>query len=157
LPHLGWQAQQRGMGGSDAQYDLRHRCSPGVSPVDQASILQPKVYAAQAISYEERDRAAERGEPMITRTKLVTAEELELVPDIVVEVASPGDRRATIRRKTQQWLAAGVRVVWNVYPRTRTIVVSRPDQPDAILHAGDVLTGEPVLPEFSVPVVAIFA
>jgi len=81
----------------------------------------------------------------------------EIVPDLIVEIVSPGTRRAAVRRKTRMWLEAGARLVWTLYPRTRTVEVSRPDAEDRTLRAGDMLTGEPVLPGFSVPVADLFA
>lgn len=80
----------------------------------------------------------------------------ELVPDLIIEIASPDARPGAIRSKTQLWLAAGARLVWNLYPESRTIVISQPGQPDRTLQEGDVLSGEPVLAEFSVPVAAFF-
>src|SRR5438105_13809351 len=81
----------------------------------------------------------------------------EIVPDLIVEVVSPGTRRAAVQRKTRLWLEAGARLVWTLYPRTRSVVISQPGLPERTLQAGDVLTGEPVLPGFSVPVADLFA
>jgi Uma2 family endonuclease len=81
----------------------------------------------------------------------------EIVPDIVIEVVSPGTRSAAVRRKTRRWVEAGARLVWTFFLRRRTVVVSRPDAPDQTLGIGDTLTGEPVLPDFRVPVAALFA
>jgi len=38
-------------------------------------------------------------------------------PDLVVEVLSPGDRKARVEEKTSRWLASGVSVVWLVNPK----------------------------------------
>ncbi len=80
-----------------------------------------------------------------------------LVPDLIVEVVSPGDRRAEIEDKTAEWLRSGARLVWVVYPPTRTIVVADGSGPGRVLHPHDTLSGEPVLPGFSTPVAAIFS
>src|SRR5438105_4044897 len=34
----------------------------------------------------------------------------DVVPDLIIEIASPTDRRGAIRRKTKQWLDAGARL-----------------------------------------------
>ena len=47
---------------------------------------------------------------------------LEMAPDLAVDVVSPGDSRAAVRSKVSDWLAAGTRLVWVVYPEKRSIV-----------------------------------
>ena len=80
----------------------------------------------------------------------------EVVPDIVVEVASPSDSRREIHDKAYMWLSHGVRVVWVVQPATRTIDVYRPDQTVVTLSDQDSLDGLDVLPGFTCDVSAIF-
>ena len=81
---------------------------------------------------------------------------LEVAPDLAVEVVSPGDSRAAVRDKVTDWLAAGTRLVWVVYPESRSVVAHRPDHPARELHDTDVLTGAPVLPDFSFDVSDLF-
>ena len=40
---------------------------------------------------------------------------IDLVPDLVVEVVSPGDTRREVREKVEDWLHSGVRLVWVLY------------------------------------------
>lgn len=80
-----------------------------------------------------------------------------LVPDLVVEIRSPSDRPAEIADKTRRWLAAGVQIVWNVDIELQTVEVARPGHEPRLVHAGDTLDAEPVLPGFSVPVAEVFA
>jgi hypothetical protein len=54
------------------------------------------------------------------------------------------------------WLDAGARLVWVADPDTRTITVTTPDRSSHVLRDGDELTGGAVLPEFAVPVSALF-
>ena len=79
-----------------------------------------------------------------------------VIPDLVGEVVSSTDRKTQVADKVQTWLSAGVRLVWVVYPTTRTIVVHRPGQPDVTLSMGDHLDGYDVVPGFSAPVARIF-
>src|SRR5438874_2640917 len=44
----------------------------------------------------------------------------ELAPDLVVEVISPNDTAAEIQQKADEWLRAGVRLVWVLYPSSRS-------------------------------------
>ena len=82
---------------------------------------------------------------------------LELAPDLAVEVVSPGDAAGAIRDKVRDWLDAGTRLVWVVWPRTRSVDVHRPGRPAETLRDGDVLEGGSVLEDFAVPVRDLFA
>lgn len=80
----------------------------------------------------------------------------ELAPDLVVEVVSPGDRAGEIQAKIDEWLRAGVLLAWVLYPATRSAMVYHADGTALLLHADDMLTGEPVLPGFSVRLGELF-
>lgn len=82
---------------------------------------------------------------------------LDIAPDLVVEVVSPGDRAGEIEQKIQEWLNFGVRLVWVVYPESKRVHVyaGHSDQ-SRILTVEDAITGGDVLPEFEVPVSAFF-
>jgi Uma2 family endonuclease len=71
-----------------------------------------------------------------------------LAPDLVVEVVSPNDTASEIQRKVDEWLQAGSRLVWVLYPTTRSAMTYQPGGAARLLHADDTLTGEPVLPGF---------
>ncbi|MGH2532065.1 MAG: Uma2 family endonuclease [Thermomicrobiales bacterium] len=80
----------------------------------------------------------------------------EVVPDLVVEVISPSEPRARIRRKIDIYLANGVRLIWFVDPRRQTVTVYAPDREPVPLGAGDALDGEDVLPGFRLAIAALF-
>ena len=80
----------------------------------------------------------------------------DTIPDLVVEVVSPSDRAGQVQAKIEQWLEHGVKLVWLVYPERRSIMVYRSQSEVHVLHEGDTLTGDPVLPGFSCPVSKIF-
>jgi len=80
---------------------------------------------------------------------------VDLAPDLAVEVISPSNEAEDIHHKIRQLLAAGTKLVWIVYPRTRTVDVHTPS--GAItLEGDDVLSGGDVLPGFEIPVREIF-
>lgn len=79
-----------------------------------------------------------------------------LVPDLAVETRSPNDTAREVAEKVEEWLAAGVRLVWVIEPRKRTITTHRAGRPPQVLGVGDMLDGEDVLPGLSVPVERIF-
>ena len=74
---------------------------------------------------------------------------IEVVPDLVVEVVSPGDIRREVEEKVKDWLTAGVRIVWLIYPITRTATAYRSLDDVIQLSENDSLEGEDVVPGFS--------
>ena len=80
----------------------------------------------------------------------------EIVPDLVVEIASPGDSRREVRAKALMWLEFGARMVWTAEPRSRSVDVYRPNEPVLRLSENDALDGGEVLPGFSCAVSEIF-
>jgi Uma2 family endonuclease len=81
---------------------------------------------------------------------------IRLAPDLAVEVVSPNDLAYDVDSKVEDYLQAGVRLVWVVNPVTRTVRVHRPDGPGATLRADDELTGGDVLPGFSCRIRELF-
>ncbi len=79
------------------------------------------------------------------------------IPDLVAEVVSPSNSAPSMQAKVEQWLSAGVRLVWVVYPDTRSVVVYNAQREGKLLRADDTLTGDPVLPGFTCKVSEIFS
>lgn len=77
-------------------------------------------------------------------------------PDLAVEVASPHDRARELHSKAGNYLAAGVRLVWLVWPDTQTVTVYSPDDEPREYGADDTLDGSDVLPGFIVTVRDLF-
>ena len=78
-------------------------------------------------------------------------------PDLAVEVLSPGDTASEVARKVDEYLAAGVSLIWVVDPSLRQVTVYRSLQDIKIFSAEENLDGGEVLPGFRVKVAAIFA
>jgi Uma2 family endonuclease len=77
-------------------------------------------------------------------------------PDLAVEILSPRDLASDIDMKVEEYLRAGVRLVWVVNPDARTVRIHRADRTITGLHEGDELSGEDVLPGFACKVAEIF-
>jgi Uma2 family endonuclease len=82
---------------------------------------------------------------------------LKIRPDLAVEVISPNDLVYDLEDKLDDYRAAGIPLVWLVYPPSRRVRVIRPEGPPSELGPDDVLTGEEVLPGFRCPVSDLFA
>ncbi|MEO6810029.1 MAG: Uma2 family endonuclease [Isosphaeraceae bacterium] len=80
-----------------------------------------------------------------------------IAPDLVVEVFSPGNRAGEMLGKVQEYLDAGVLMVWVIHPVRRTLAIYRPDDPTpTVLTATDTLENLPELPGFRCPVAEFF-
>jgi len=77
-------------------------------------------------------------------------------PDLAVEVVSPGDDAADLERKIEEYFRSGARLVWVVYPRKKRIHVFHNAREVRVLEASETLSGNDVLPGFSIPVEKIF-
>jgi Uma2 family endonuclease len=78
-------------------------------------------------------------------------------PILAVEILSPNDTLEEIDEKIDEYLAAGVALVWIINPRWRTAVGYRPNEEPEIVNARQELTAEPHLPGFRVRVEDLFA
>lgn len=72
---------------------------------------------------------------------------LDIPPELVVEIVSPSDRWQDLREKIDEYFVIGVRSLWIVEPKTRTIMVySSPTtatkyDKEQIIAAPETLTG----------------
>ena len=78
-------------------------------------------------------------------------------PDLAVEIVSPGDSASDIHDKVVDYLRAGTRLVWVVYPRSKTVAVYKFGAEGQIVEQDGRLDGADVLPGLSLPVRDIFA
>ena len=73
---------------------------------------------------------------------------IEIPPDLIVEVLSPGNTSRQIRGKIQEYFARGVRVVWVIAPEDRTLTIYRTPDEGRLLHESATVPGDDVLPGF---------
>lgn len=72
----------------------------------------------------------------------------EVAPDLAVEILSPSDRLAAVRRKAAQYIAFGVRSVWIVDPRGRRLEQYLAGGGTSTLQGDESVVEDPVLPGF---------
>lgn len=73
-------------------------------------------------------------------------------PDLVVEVVSPSDSYSMVEEKVLVWLDAGTRLVIVADPQKRVLFVHRPGASPEILRSSGTLTGDPVVPGWTLKV-----
>jgi Uma2 family endonuclease len=103
----------------------------------------------------ENDRIPDVSFVSVDKGELVEEGPAPYMPDLAVEVKSPGDKLHEMRSKADYYLANGTRIVWLVYTEKRIVTVLTPDSED-ILQFDDVLTGGDLLPGFELPVKDLF-
>lgn len=81
---------------------------------------------------------------------------MEVVPDFVVEVISPSDSAAEFQRRIDDWLDAGVKVLWAIYPEAASVFMWRGRNQVERRSGGDERDAEPVLPGFRWKVTDLF-
>ncbi|MEO6810197.1 MAG: Uma2 family endonuclease [Isosphaeraceae bacterium] len=81
---------------------------------------------------------------------------IPIAPDLAVEVVSPNDLVYKLAEKIQEYLDAGVPLIWIIYPSTRSVYVHRRDGTITLVRAGQDLDGEGVLPGFRCRVADLF-
>jgi Uma2 family endonuclease len=80
----------------------------------------------------------------------------DVVPDLTVEVIGESNSANSVISRIEEYFKAGVSKVWVVYPSTSKIYVYSSPTRVRILHVGDELDGEGVIPGFSVPLSTLF-
>jgi Uma2 family endonuclease len=122
----------------------------GVTPIADAGYIlshDPDTVRAPDLSFVARERIPANGMPVGY---------WPIAPDLAVEVISPSEGVNDIQTKVIAYLSAGTRMMWLVFPRTRTVTVYRSLQNARILTANDTLSGEEVVPGFTCQVAELF-
>lgn len=128
---LGW------VNGSNAAY----QCFEHLFPNDPDRSRKPDV------SFVRRDRMTRETMPQSY---------CRMAPDLAVEVISPNDLYGEIDEKVDEYLRAGVRLVWVVNPQARVVHVRRADGSVSMLRGKETLSGEDVIPGFECSLTDIF-
>ena len=78
-------------------------------------------------------------------------------PDLAVEILSPGNTVEEIHTKIVEYFENDTQLVWVIHPAEKYVLVYHAPQPDGFLRSSDELSGEAIVPGFSVPVSELFA
>ena len=81
---------------------------------------------------------------------------LPLCPDFAIELVSETDRIANTREKMQEYLENGLRLGWLIEPKTRIVEIYRPNREVEVLQSPLTLSGENVLPDFTLSLAEIW-
>jgi Uma2 family endonuclease len=81
---------------------------------------------------------------------------LSVVPDLVVEVVSPGDEAEDLDLKLEEYREAGIPLIWVIFPGTKRAHVLGANRALREVGPDGVLDGEDVLPGFRVALADLF-
>ncbi|HZL37399.1 MAG TPA: Uma2 family endonuclease [Tepidisphaeraceae bacterium] len=82
--------------------------------------------------------------------------DLMVAPDLVAEILSDEIAAIEVQNRLDEYLAAGVRLVWIVNPDRRTIRIYRADGTTRLFQGADVMENEPLLPGFRLVTAEVF-
>lgn len=113
---------------------------------DPGFIIDDQNVRAPDVAYLSAERMAEAPQRGFMR----------FMPNLAVEVVSPGDTHSEVTAKARMWVRVGVELVWIADPRNRTVEVYRRGRDVLVLDESVTIDGGDVLPGFSSPVEAFF-
>lgn len=121
-----------------------------------------EVHSGEVGVYTGRDPDTVRGADVLfishERLARVASESfLDVAPELVVEVLSPGNTAEEMQRKTAEYLGVGVERVWVVDPAREAVLVHAGSEPPTVRTVGDTVRGEGILDGFALDVDALFA
>lgn len=114
-------------------------------PDEQNTVLVPD------LAFVQSTRVPQEGSPEWTRP-------WNIAPDLVVEVVSPGQDKQEMNQRAYGWLERGVRLVWMIWPVSKTVdvwLLGR-DRPVTTLGVDESLNGLEVIPGFTCPLAHLF-
>ena len=117
-----------------------------VMPPDGMMRLAPGLVRLPDVSFISWERLPGR--------KIPHEEIWDLAPDLAVEVISRGNTRQEMARKLADYFAAGVRLVWYVYPAACEVQVYEAPDKCVTLGREETLDGGQVLPGFRLSLAA---
>src|SRR5512141_1681195 len=99
------------------------------------------------------DRSPDAAWISLSRWQSLSREEQEnfppIFPDFIIELRSRTDSVEAIQGKMQEYLNSGLQLGWLINPQQQQVEIYRPDQPVEIIELPTDLSGEKVLPGFS--------
>jgi Uma2 family endonuclease len=109
--------------------------------------LKPRQIRKPDLSFVAKGRLPNEEVPSGNRT---------IPPDLAVEVISPNDIAEEFEQRVDELMSAGLRLLWVIYPATRSAWVLRKDGADARLTENQELSGEDVVPGFTCKLSTLF-
>lgn len=78
-------------------------------------------------------------------------------PALVIEVSSPSNSDLKNKKKILEYLAAGVQMVWYIYPQIKQVWIHTSPSSVVVCQEGDTCQADSIIPGFRISVQEIFA
>ncbi len=127
---------------------VRPRKLGWIMPPDGAVRLFPQLVRIPDVSFIRRDRVPDGKFPKVPL--------LTVVPDLAIEVLSPGNTKSEMKRKLRDYFLAGIPLVWFINPPKRTAEVYTSPEKKKEVGVNEALDGGDVLPGFWLPLKELF-
>ena len=130
--------------------------------VDQQPEPRGEVYGGEAGVYIRRSPDTSVGVDVVYLSPALVAAQtgdttmIDGVPTLVVEILSPSTTEEEVNEKIADYLDVGTPLVWVIDPPFQTVTVYRPGQPPEMFNTTHLLSADPHLPGFGVPVAKLF-
>ena len=128
---------------------VAQKCLGILAGPDGMMRLAPGLVRIPDLSFISWDRLPERKVPREPIS--------DLAPDLAVEVISKSNTPEEMRQKLLDYFAAGVRLVWYVYPEPREVHVFTTPEQSTVFSEDQTLDGGDVLPGFRLSLREYFA
>jgi len=79
-----------------------------------------------------------------------------LCPDFVLELRSPSDRLSVLKAKTEEYIEQEAALGWLLDPFERKVYIYRPNLPVECLEEPESISGDPILPGFTLTLADIW-
>ena len=132
---------------SRLSYFVRENKLGRVFTAETGFVLAEGTVRGADVAFVSQEKIAEFG---------ISEKFFQAAPDLAVETISPGNSLDEIQDKIEEYLTAGTKLVWIVYPKQKMIQVHRRTNVINVLRENDTLDGEDVLPDFRVKLNEIF-
>ncbi len=109
---------------------------------------EPQTIRAPDVAFVRQERIPPAGEPEGFWA---------IAPDLVIEIISPSETAQMIHEKVADYLRAGTRLLWLVYPASQTVMEYHPPMEAQRLTVEDDLDGGDVVPGFRYLLKRLFA
>jgi Uma2 family endonuclease len=127
-------------------WDFAHPRNLGRVFLETGYQLSPETVRIPDVSFVPADRMGE----------IDLDNRIQGAPALAIEVVSPNDLAQELTQKVKQYLAAGTRSVWVVYPKIREAHVFRADGGSFVRHEHEALDDHDLLPGFSLDLKSVF-
>lgn len=130
----------------------------------QKAFQKTAAFAENAMLFEETEVWVSEEQMRIPDVAFFTdaqirasGEAAEPIPAFVVELISPNDRADNIEEKVLEYFAAGVQVVWHVFPVLRMVRVFTSAKTATTFFEEESFNAAPALPDLHLTVAELFA